>query len=248
MLKIMKAKNILVMSALLASGFAVAESYEFELKAHTSRHDFDGASSKIYVYGLGGAYYFNAVTTANVPLAEAAFLGKNSNVYADASRFSASGQHLNAYQVGAEFYIPENFLYVNAGVTKIKGQNFSDSDWYTSAGITPIDGLLISTIYSHDAGYDANLSVKYVTAIGGSQFINVQASVADEDEGAIKMIGGDFYVNNSLSFGGAISQQQSENTFTLRARNFFTEEISGEISFEDAPDENSIRVGASVRF
>ncbi len=247
-LKSMSVKNLVAIGALIISSAAVADSYQVDLEALASHTKFDGLESKKNTYGIGGAYYFNAVSTANVPLAEAAFLGKNSNVYADISRTSLIGQHSTSSAVGAEFYIPENFLYVDAGVTRIASKYFTDNDWYTSVGITPIDGLRVSTTYYHDNGYDANVAAKYVMAIGGENFINLEASLVDADAGLIKKIGGDFYFDTTLSVGGAVSQQHSDNSYTVRTRKFFTEQISGELSYEDAPDENILMAGVSVRF
>ncbi len=246
--KAMNVKNAVTMCALVVSGAAVADSYQVDLEALASHTKLDGFDSKVKTYGVGGAYYFNPVSTLNVPLAEAAFLGKSSNVYGGAFRSSWSGADFNTYLVGAEFYIPENFLYVDAGVSRMTGKNYTDNDWYTSVGITPIDGLRVTTKYFHDEGYDANISAKYVMGIGGDNFINLEASVMDADAGTIKEIGGDFYIDTTFSIGGAISQQHSDNTYTVRTRKFFNEQISGELSYEDGPDMNIYTAGISVRF
>lgn len=241
-------KNIITVCALVVSGAAAADSYQVDLEALASHTKIDGFDSKVKTYGLGGAYYFNAVSTINVPLAEAAFLGKNSNIYAGALRSSWSGEHFNSYLVGAEFYIPENFLYVNAGARRVTGNNVTDNDWHATVGITPLDGLLVTTSYYGDEGYDANISAKYVMGIGSENFVNVEATLMDTDSGTFKELGGDFYIDTSFSVGGAVSELNSDNTYTLRTRKFFSEQISGELSYEDAPDTNTITAGVSVRF
>ncbi len=246
--KVVNVKSIVTLCALIASGAAVADSYQVDLAAVASHTKLDGIDSKIKAYGVGGAYYFSSVSTINVPLAEAAFLGKNSKVYAGALRSSQSGEHLNFYEVGAEFYIPENFLYVDAGALRTTSENFTDNDWYTSVGITPLDGLLVTTTYYGDEGYDANISAKYVMGIGGDNFINLEAAVMDADTGTFKEIGGDFYIDTTFSIGGAVSEQHSDNTYTLRTRKFFNEQFSVALSYEDAPDANTFTAGINVRF
>ncbi|MES2823314.1 MAG: putative porin [Pseudomonadota bacterium] len=247
-IKTFNIKSIATIFALIISGAAVADSYQVDLGAVASHTKLDGSDNKMKAYGLEGAYYFNPVSTINVPLAEAAFLGKNSNVYAGALRSSLSGEHLNFYEVGAEFYIPENFLYVNAGALRATGDNFTDNDWYTSVGITPLDGLLVTTTYYGDEGYDANIAAKYVMGIGGDNFINLEARVMDADTGTVKEIGGDFYIDTTFSIGAAVSQQHSDNTYRVRTRKFFNEQFSGELSYEDAPATNTFTAGVSVRF
>jgi len=244
----MKLKILVAASALLASGVSIADSYQSEVGAIAVRTDIDGVSSKENAYGISGAYYFDAVKTSNLPLAEAAFLGKNSNAHAQAVRSSWDGEHNNFYELGAEFYIPENFLYVDAGVLRDTGKGYTDNDWYTAVGITPIDGLLVSTKYYHDDGYDANIKAKYVTALGAGEFINVEAEFVDGDDSTYKAIGGDYYFDNSFSVGGKLENVYSDNAYTVRTRKFFTEQFSGELSYTDAPNGNIIMAGASVRF
>lgn len=245
----MKLKNVIAVGTLLASTVAMADSYQFDVGANASRLDLNGLSSKSNSHGVTGSYYFNPVSTTNLPLAEAAFLGKNSDVYASATRVSWRGDRGDVFNVGAEFFIPENFLYVSGGLLKAKRDGESaDNDWYTSVGVTPIDGLLVSTFYSHDAGYDANIHGKYVTDIGNGHFINLTAGLSDADDGTMVDIGGDFYLDNSFSVGGEIVHQDSDNAYTVRARKFFTEQFSGQLAYTDAPAANEIAVAVSMRF
>lgn len=247
----MKLKLCVAISAFIASGVAVADSYKSELDASVTRIHVMGENYDSYK--LGGTYYFNDVNTAGVPLAEAAFLGKNSSVFANA--WESPSQHgsskSNAYSLGASVYVPEDFLYVSAGVSRSKSAwSSTDDDWYTAVGVTPIDGLLISTYYTHDAGYDANINAKYVTAIGDGQFINLEAAVIDYDDGTFASLGGDYYFDNTLSVGGEITNIKSYTDYTVRARKFFTEQLSANVSYTDSNDRdgNVLSVGAAIRF
>jgi hypothetical protein len=249
----MKLKIIVAACVLVTSGVVMADPYQVELGAKVLRFKDDstlGGSDKLHEYEIDGAYYFNQVSTNNVPLAEAAYLGKNTNIFANLydvpQQHNISGSHTAV--VGGELYIPESFLYVQAGVIRTTAKHYTDNDWFTSVGITPIDGLLITTQYSHDSGYDANIHGKYVTAIGNDQYINVEAEITDADDGTIKAIGGDFYFDSTFSVGATISSQHSDNAYTIRTRKFFTEKFSGELSYTDYPDGNMIMGGLSVRF
>jgi len=246
----MKLKMIVAACALVASGVVLADSYQTELNADATRVDSDSTKDKTTSYNVGGSYYFNAVKTDNVPLAESAYLGKNSNVFASANLFpKQNGISSNqAYTLGAEFYIPESFLYVSAGGSHSTLSHVDNNDWFTTVGITPIDGLLITTEYAHNAGYDANIHAKYVTDIGGGQFVNLEAGATDADHGTDAHIGGDFYFDKTFSVGGDIENYRSDNAYTLRARKFFTDTFSGQLSYKNAPDGNTLTVGLSARF
>ncbi len=246
----MKLKLLVAALGVVVSGFAIADSYQAEISGGVTRIDADGQSAKINAYDVEGVYHFNAVNTTNLPLAEAAYLGKNSNVFAEL--LDRPRQHgwlkYQSYQVGAEFYIPENFLYVKAGVVRQTLGGAHNNDWFTTIGITPIDGLLVTTDYYHDAGYDANIHAKYVTDIGNGQFINVEAGLADSDEGTITHIGGDYYIDRTFSVGAEIVDGDSDTDYTLRTRKFFSENFSGELSYTDSDNDNAIRLGLAVRF
>ncbi len=235
-----------------ASGFAIADTYQAEVSGVANRFDWASHLSNPdeKSYGLMGNYYFNAVKTDNLPLAEAAYLGKNSNVFATVFDYPRQNGDSSAqkYQAGAEFYIPENFLYVKAGVSRYSTDNYRKNDWFTAIGITPIDGLLVTTEYSHEDGYDANIHAKYVAELGG-HFINLEAGVTDTYAGTGTEVGGDFYIDNTFSVGGLIRDDHYDgDSYTLRTRKFFSESFSGDLSYTDSDFGNILKVGLSFRF
>ena len=246
----MKFKLLVAALGVVASGFAIADTYQVDLSANALRFENDQSNNTHEAFELGGSYYFKAVETNNLPLAEAAYLGKNSNVFAG---FGVSPKqngvpNQKVYAVGAEFYIPESFLYVSAGGSRHSVNHEHDHDWFTTVGVTPIDGLLVTTSYNHDDGYDANIHAKYVTSIGTGQFINVEAGLADTDFGTYKSVGGDFYIDNTFSVGANIADDDTGTEYTLRTTKFFTEQFSANLAFTDADEGNEFVVGASFRF
>jgi len=245
----MKLKLLIAALGVAASGFVVADSYQTEITGSASRYDMDGASSKVDYYDVEGVYHFKAVNTTNLPLAEAAYLGKNSNVFAGLVDYPHQNgdPSLQIYQVGAEFYIPENFLYVKAGASRYSSGSYRNNDWFTTLGVTPIDGLRVTTEYSHEAGYDVNIHAKYVTDIGSGQFINVEAGVSDADSGTIFQFGGDYYIDSTFSVGANIVDSD-EDAYTLRTRKFFSESFSGELSYTDGDYSNTVALTLAVRF
>lgn len=243
-------KSTLLIAALgvAASGFAMADSYQSEVGLSASREDLDGVNSSSNDYKVDGKYYFNLVKTDNLPLAEAAYLGKNSNVFAALSRNYGHGYQADSktYSGGVEVYIPENFLYIKvAGAHTSYDQN-SDNEFVSTLGITPLDGLRVTTDWNSDEGYNANVSAKYVTDIGNGQFINVETTLVDDGE---KSIGGDFYFDNTFSVGASYRDYETiGKEYEIRTRKFFTESFSGELSYADTDRGNQIALSLNVRF
>ena len=150
---IMKLKALAVATFALGSSFALADSYRADVSAIYD--DFDG---DIKTTALAGAFYFKDVDTTGKPLAEADFLQKasNFNVAASTSDFGAS-DNLDAVSAGVEFYVPDTIFYVAADVTNFSAGGDSDTNWTATLGVTPIDGLLVTTQYDDDVDYKFNL-------------------------------------------------------------------------------------------
>ena len=246
----MKLKLLVVSFGLAASGVVFANTYQSEVGATAARWDENGANHTVNNHILEGKYYFNLVNTANLPLAEAAYLNKSSNVFAALSRNFGKGNStdFNKLLGGVEVYIPENFLYVKVEASRSKFDSYSNHDSTATIGITPLDGLRVTTSWELENSYDANISAKYVTAIGSGQFINAEATVADTSFGTYKAIGGDFYIDTSFSVGAEVSDDDMGTNYTARTRKFFGEQWSGNFSYTDAEYGNKVAVGVDFRF
>ncbi|WP_036188627.1 putative porin [Marinimicrobium agarilyticum] len=232
----MKFKSLALATAFaFSSGFAVAD-YQSEIGAdYTDVEDGDGA------FGMYGELHFSPVQTRNHPLAEAAFLERSSNV------FARGGNDFDLLTVGGELYVPDTMFYVKAEV--VRDDRFADSDTtaYATLGLTPIDGLRVTTTFSDD-GYDANLSAKYVTSLGGGNFVNFQGEYADGDFDDYLSLGADFYFDRTFSVGAAYADDMGNDVFTLRTEKFFNEEVSGNLAFTDTDFGNAFTIGAAIRF
>lgn len=138
-----------------------------------------------------------------------------------------------------------------------------DSEWFVKAGITPIDGLLIWSEFVEDSDISEkwNINGKYVVALTGEQALNIEASYENSDEyfpaeawsGAV-----DYYIDRHLSVGGGFTHSTFENEglnrgedatdYFIRARNYFTDNIGVELGYVDGEHEDSLTLGASIRF
>ena len=270
--------TIIAAAGFVAAPFAVAATYQSEISTAYADIDVNDDSEEGYFFGIEGKYYFAPVDTTNYPLAEAAFIEKASNVYIGLGNFEfkEAGDRLDIYQrsIGVDFYIPNTVFYVGAGVNEIKSKytwpaegNFAggndsskwDSAWFVKAGIAPITGLLVWTEFTEDIDVSDqwNINGKYVLPLSGEQALNLEASYAKSDisyaedtiTGAV-----DYYLDRHLSIGAGFentsysSDEDSTTDYFVRARNFFTDNISAELTYTDGDYESSLMLGGTIRF
>lgn len=147
-------KKLALATALMA-GFGSANAYVYEVNAGYEKTDMD-FSAEVDTYSVNGKYYLNDVI-AKGPVAEAAFLGKASNIglgYSN-STLDESGAELEiqTYGVRGEFFIPNSQFYVAGSLNQtdltleVEGDSKYEGDttgYSLEVGYLPVDGLLIA--------------------------------------------------------------------------------------------------------
>jgi hypothetical protein len=272
-MKIKLLPAIIAAAGFLSAPFALSATYQSELSAGYVDIDVDNSSADGYGVVLEGKYHFSPVNTANNPLAEAAFIEKSSNVYVQlgTAELKDAGQKIDFYErsIGIDLYIPNSIFYLGAGVSESKvrstpGLGVSsdwDSSWFVKAGVAPITGLLVWSEFEEDVDISDqwNINGKYVLPLSGEQALNLEASYEKSKLGftddTISMAA-DYYIDRNLSVGGgfvntsyaANVSNNSETDYFLRARNFFTDKASLELSYVDGEVENSLLIGGTIRF
>lgn len=265
---------IIAATGLLMAPFALAATYQSEISAAYADIDTNDDPEEGYLVGLDGTYYFSPVDTSNHPLAEAAFIEKASNLYINLSNyeFKEDGDRLDIYRrsIGVDFYIPNTFFYLGAGVNEIKskytwpageGTESSkwDSAWFVKTGIAPVTGLLVWTEFTEDVDVsdEWNINGKYVIPLSGEQALNIEASYEKSDIAyAEDTITGtiDYYLDRNLSVGAGFvnasynSDEDSTTDYFVRGRNFFSDNISAELTYIDGDYESSLMLGGTIRF
>lgn len=235
---------------LLSSG---AAAYQFEgTGTYTDFDDLDDSA-----LGVSGQYYFNNVDDSGVPRAEAAFLGRASNV--GAAYFTFDEADADSIAFGGEAYI-QNFY--GAAVLSQSSFGSIDSDNISlQVGFLPMDGLRLTVGYEdEDSDFDAfdlttiSLNGKYVAPLAGDMAFNAEASIAqsdDDDDTITYMASGDFFLNPNLSFGAGYEdsdQSNSNETVALRARMFVIPNLSVQVEYSMQDDNDSIELGVTGRF
>lgn len=175
----------------------------------------------------------------------------------------------DSYSLRTDFYLPNSIFY--AGLTLSHGeysyrervqqnaelpsetfkQQGSETNVSAVLGITPIDGLRISTAFyeDYDLSEDWNLSARWVTESMGPTiaFTGGYAHAGGLD---VVNLGADYYIDRSFSIGlthsDALELDDSAST-SIRARKFFTENFSVQAEYVD-DRYGSYNLGATMRF
>lgn len=224
----------------LAPAAALAEDYRFEVKGTFDRHmrsnDGDSAAD-LDAATLGGTWYFAPVSTDNVPLAEAAFLGRASSLSAIAAQFDFLGTHLNAGGASVGYYIPGTMFYAGVGVSRdesLIGLSSTtvwteyNTTWSGTLGIAPLDGLLLTTDFQ-EHGYDPNITARYVGKLPNNHFYAGGVNLADDDDfGTSFGFDFDYYFDDSTSLG--LGFDDIGDRWELRGQKFFSKSWAAGVS------------------
>jgi predicted porin len=122
----------------------------------------------------------------------------------------------------------------------------SDTDWGLTAGVTPIAGLLVTTEYFNNAGYDFNLHAKYVKALKGETAFNLEAIIADAED-KILGISADYYFNKNFSLGANI-MSADKNSYGFQGKLFMSHRFSVGAKYSREGSANQMLLEAGFRF
>lgn len=248
-------KTVLAMGMAAATFLALpaaAQNYQVEAGVFYANLSPDMGPSDSLL-GIGGEFHFAPVETANRPLAEAAFLGRSSNVAAFYA--TVDDADVDLLGLGGEFYVDN--LYFAADYTRVDAGATSD-DYGIQVGFLPMDGLRITLGYDKADLADVDtvsLNVKYVAALVADSAINLEGSIASVDDAVdtkVLNLGADYYFSHAFSAGVTLAYVDndidSDTTVGVRSRYFFTPVFSGEASYTTNDFVDTFTVGASLRF
>lgn len=265
---------IIAAAGFVAAPFALAATYQSEISATYADIDISDSSAEGYFVGLEGTYYFAPVDTANHPLAEAAFIQKSNNVYLNLgnTEYKSDAGRSDIYHrsLGVDFYVPNTMVYLGAGInegkskTAFSGENYSystkwDSAWFVRAGIAPVTGLLVWSEFTEDVDVsdEWNINGKYVIPLSGEHALNIEASYENSyDVVDAITVAADYYLDRNLSLGAGFTNlsydgdgdNNSETEYLIRARQFFTDNASLELSYADSDYGSKLMLEGALRF
>lgn len=223
----------------LALSCCMAQANTYQMEGGLSYLHTAGAGHSDDRFGLRADYYFTPVLALSHPLAEAAYLERVTRVRVQ------SDLEFDWVTLGGDLYFPNSRLY--AGAALVRSQNGrSETRLVGTLGLLPLEGLLIATNLT-DKGYDPNFHAKYVTHLGGSNFVNVEVEFIERRAGNFLSVITDLYINRSWSLGAGYADNYGDE-LTLRTRKFFSNHLSAELTFTDTEWGRRVMLGAAVRF
>ena len=236
-----------VASAALITLPAVAQDYQMEAGLSYVSYDNDGNSDS--AIGVDFRYNFETVSTANRPLSEAGFLGRNGGVNVGLSQVDKADY--NVLDLGANYWFED--IYAAIDYSQIDG----DGKYTLTGGYMLNDGLRVHASFTDgDAVAESIIGIgaKYVASLG-SNFVNLEGSFETSDgENAINLAG-DYFLNNALSVGAGITTYSASGAKTaidIGAKYFVMPNVSGELSYtlnSDGMDKfNVIGLRVAARF
>jgi hypothetical protein len=248
-----KLRNLAPVLLLALAPAAFAEDYRFEVTGAFDRDSLDGFGD-IDTVTLSGTWYFKSVSTDGVPLAEAAFLGRASNLNVMAARSEFFfGPHLDNQAARVEYYVPGTMFYASAGLLRNEtlfildnnARTLRDDRWFGSLGVTPLDGLLVTTEFDED-GYDPNIHARHVGKLPNGHFYAGGVSLVDPDRGDLAFgLDFDYYLDDTTSLGAGYDDAGSR--IELRAEKFFSKNWAAGITAFDADGSDGFGVHLTWR-
>ncbi len=228
-----------------------ASAYQFEgIGSYT---DFDALNDS--QLGLLGVYHLAPVDTNDVPLAEAGFLGRSSNVALGYTTFDKA----DADGLGTlgELYLQNLYFAAQLARESIGGQ---DATLFgIGAGYLPMPGLRLAVRY-FDAGKlldttTLSLEAKYVAKLPMGLDFNSEIQLSQVDTGRDTVIAydlsGDVFLNHALSAGLSYTdsdQANSDATIGLRGQMFFIPNLAGGLEYLMADNADRIVLTLTGRF
>ena len=240
---------------LAISSGAAADDYQWEAGAGFNRFSLD--DQDLDYWSLRGTYYFRPVKTDALPLQEAAYLGRASSISLAPSRLATGFGNFDQWRLSSDVYIPKYWLYLSAGFTHsdtvaptyngmtIVANRGYDTTWDATLGITPFDGLRISTSFYEHTDYQPNLDVKYVGKLGNDHFYGFGIDLIDPDHGDLTYgMSADYYVDRTLRVG----LELGEHNWGVSADKFFAEKFSVGLRYAAPEAGHTLGLKASWRF
>lgn len=231
-------KKHFLLGLTLLSASALSQDYQYEIGAEFETNDYAD------VLGVGAQGFFSTVKTQGHALREAAFMERKSNIYGSylALDIEGSDHNDNAGEIGLQLFIPQIYGYIEPMY-----REDDDGDWGVRAGFTPLKGLLLTTTYWDEPGYDANIQAKYVADLPSNDALNLEFNYFDGEEDDTVEFEVDYYFGPSLSLGAVINHTVDTN-YTIQGEKFFANQLAINASYTFGEEDDTLGVGISWRF
>lgn len=213
---------------------AIAQDYQMEAGLTYAAVDFDSSFLEDdSAIALDFTYYLEQVSTADKPLAEAAFLGRNNNIGLGYTKVDKAD--VDIINLNAEFWFED--IYAAADIDRWDDGDDDGIDYAIRVGYMLDNGLLAHVTYadSDESGSKATygLGAKYVTQLGDN-FVNLEADYSNNDGDSLIAVSGDYFLTHELSIGAGLAKADvsgSKLEIDVGAKYFFLPNVSGEVAY-----------------
>ena len=236
----MKKTYLAVAVAAAFSAVGVAQAQDYQMEAGLSYFDDGNTVSDI---ALDFTYHIETVNTDGRPLAEAAFLGRNSNVSAFYYMPDDSLAE-DTLGLGAEWWFGD--IYAAADFTDTDG----DNDMTIRLGYMLQDGFLVYAGYNDDDALSVSTILLGTKYVANNLNVEVEVGQSDDVNDTVSVSAlADYYINNSFSVGASVDKaERLASTFGVQTRYFFTPVLSGELAYEKTEGNPDDLIAARVAF
>lgn len=230
-------------SAFTLAGTAQAQDYQAE--AGLSYIDIEVGDFSDSAIGIDFTYYLENVATEGKPLAEAAFLGRNSNVGVSYVTFDEAD--VDSTTFSGEYWHED--LYINADYTSSDNADAIE----LNLGYMLQDGLLAYVGMIDEDEVEENtlqIGAKYVAEMGAN-YIALDGELQTNDGNNVVSLSGDYFINNETSVGVRVAESDVdgvETMYGLGASYFFMPNASAAIEYSTQDETDMIGVRVAARF
>lgn len=240
--------KIAIASALMFSaGMVGAETYSSEINLGFEKIDTDETSSSRERIALYGEHHLKPVNTHEYPYEEAAFLAKSSYLFGGFDVFNPD--EMDNQWLGIAHYIPNSVFYVEGRVKRYHDElGVKGNDFGGALGMRLFDGMLLTTRYWDEKGYDANAYIKIVHQLAGGNFINFELGYADTDIDSTFEAAFDAYFDRTFSLGIHYKDNQGLDEISVRTMKYVTNVVHVGASINKMEESKSVALEAGIRF
>lgn len=229
---------------LLHTGLAQASTYQFD--AGLSNYKWQDNGYNENEIEIDGTYYFTPVSSEGVPLAEAGFMGRHSNI--NGYVYRSTDSDYSGYGVTGELWADE--LY--ASVTNYANDGNAVNEF--ALGYSPKPGVLFSARHAENRCCDQTsytLGAKYVGTLLGDHSVGVNTEYERREGDDFVNVDFNYYVTPAFSLllsGGTNNSATQDDLFGIGSRYFFTQRLNAEVFFNKVGNEKLTLVRLGMRF
>ena len=232
-----KTYSAIATSVLMASSFAMADSYNVQLNVGHERADLDNTagSTKTEAVARGATFYFSPVDTTKGPLAEAAFLDKASGITLVKTDSEVESVESDVYSGRLSVVDKDTGFLFAVSLENGEANNLDSDSLGLRIGQYIDDNSTVAVNYENASaaatGDVDTWSIDYSTFIGGDIAYRIDAEVGYVvDNGSLFALGGTAYPSNDLGVGVSFHtvdlNSGAVDTWTIDAEWFINEAVS----------------------